>query len=880
MPGRFGGRSIGVKLWGLGVLAVVAVLVPVWSVLSTLQVQVEVSEHELAGIPPLAATLDLVRALQHERGVATRVAAGAPADLAAASAAVEAELGALAQALAAQPQFETSNARFDALRQLRQSNRPQPGDDPQAAFTRGDRLVQQAFEVLDALRDDSAYAYTPYAESYHLMLASLTYLPEYSEGIARARGAGAGWLAARETGAGEPIDDAEESVESEVDAAVPSTPPPPVEVDRAMGMAAQASAATLRELAKASELNPETGQRLAASLSSLQASSATAAELYASAWTLRDPTLSSAGWFDTLSRSIEDSAAVSEAAIARLQELSAQQLAASKRRLWTSAALSVLLALVVLPLAIHLISRRIIRTTAYSAQLAGRIADGELDNRVDAQGGDELAALLAALSRMQARLRESLAAERTLSAENQRVRRALDSAASGMLIEDTEGMVRYLNPALRDLLSAKAEAVAGLRPGFDPSRIDGSRLDLFEGDAAESRRTLDALQSTRSTRIELGGRHLQLVANPIRDESGARLGTAIEWLDRSDDTRLQNELRRVAGAASAGALDVRVALNTRNPRYLEIEQAMNALLDTLEGSIGAVQSVMGALAEGDLRRRVEAELGGRFDQLKRDTNGSIEHLAELVGLIQQAVSTVNRSSVEISSGNADLSARTEQAAANLEETAAAMEELTSTVRQTADSAGQANRMARQAAQVAGQGDAAIGSLVGTMGRIESSAKKVSEIISTIDGIAFQTNILALNAAVEAARAGESGRGFAVVAGEVRALAQRSATAAKEIAALIRESVDTAHLGASQVNEARATIGGIVSAAEQVAELIAGISGATGEQLKGIEQVNRSLGDLDTMTQQNAALVEEMTAAARGLKDQTAGLEQVVGRFRR
>jgi methyl-accepting chemotaxis protein len=553
--------------------------------------------------------------------------------------------------------------------------------------------------------------------------------------------------------------------------------------------------------------------------------------------------------------------------------LGVEEIAAARERLWAAAAVSAALVLLVIPLSITLLSRRVVRATVYGARLADRIAEGRLDNRVVVEGSDELAALLRALSRMQDHLREALALERASAAANLRVRRALDAASSGLLIEDAEGVVQFANPSLRELLIAHADAIGALRPDFDPHAIEGGRLDMFCEDASESRRNLAAL-------TDIDGRHLQLIANPISDETGARIGTAIEWLDRSEESNLQREMLRVSAAAAAGQLDLRVQLGSRNARYLEIEHAVNALLETVDGSIAAVQSVMAALAEGDLRRRVEAELSGRFGQLKQDTNQSIERLAEVVGQIQRAVGAVDRSSAEISSGNGDLSARTEQAAANLEETAAAMEEITSTVRQTAESAEQADRMARQAAEVAGRGGTEIGSLVGTMGRIEGSAKKVSEIIATIDGIAFQTNILALNAAVEAARAGESGRGFAVVAGAVRALAQRSATAAKEIAELIRESVDTALLGARQVQEARATIGGIVEAAGEVAELVRSISGATAEQLKGIEQVNHSIGDLDTMTQQNAALVEEMSAAARGLKDQTKGLEGVVGQFRR
>jgi len=285
-----------------------------------------------------------------------------------------------------------------------------------------------------------------------------------------------------------------------------------------------------------------------------------------------------------------------------------------------------------------------------------------------------------------------------------------------------------------------------------------------------------------------------------------------------------------------------------------------------------------AIAAGDLTREIQSTRKDEFGHMLRALSAMSERLRGVVGEVRTGVNSVSSASVEIANGNHDLSARTEQTASNLEETAASMEQLTATVSQSADTARQANQLASTAAQAAARGGEVVGQVVTSMQQITDSSKKINDIIGVIDGIAFQTNILALNAAVEAARAGEQGRGFAVVASEVRSLAGRSAEAAKEIKALIGASVQNVESGSAQVAQAGQTMQEIVASVQRVSDLIGEITASSTEQRDGIAQVNQAVTHLDQMTQQNAALVEESTAAATSMRDQAQRLAEVVSVF--
>jgi len=328
--------------------------------------------------------------------------------------------------------------------------------------------------------------------------------------------------------------------------------------------------------------------------------------------------------------------------------------------------------------------------------------------------------------------------------------------------------------------------------------------------------------------------HVRTISNPVVSEKGERIGTVVEWTDRTPEVAVEKEM----------------------------------------------QTMLTAVIGGDLGKRIELSgKAGFFEAMSRGVNQLADNMAEVVSKVKNVAAEVHRGADEISTGNANLSQRTEEQSSSLEETASSMEEMTTTVKQNADNAGQANQLAMAARDQAEKGGSVVNQAVKAMSDINDASKKIADIIGVIDDIAFQTNLLALNAAVEAARAGEQGRGFAVVASEVRSLAGRSATAAKEIKELIQDSVRKVEGGSVLVTQSGQTLEKIVASVKKVSDIVAEIAAASREQSSGIEQVNRAVMQMDELTQQNAALVEEATAASQAMAEQVRGLNQMLDRYR-
>ena len=468
--------------------------------------------------------------------------------------------------------------------------------------------------------------------------------------------------------------------------------------------------------------------------------------------------------------------------------------------------------------------------------------------------------------------------ERRIADENMRVRQALDNVTTNAMIADRDGNIVYLNKSVSEMLRNAESDIRKDLPQFDAGRLLGENFDRFHKNPSHQRNLLSNLKDTYRSQISIGGRSFLLVANPVANSQGERIGTVVEWSDRTDEVRIEGEISHLVSAAAAGDLSVRLDEKGKAGFMLSLSQGLNRLMEVSDEVIRDTIRVFDALAHGNLNEKIERDYRGSFEKLKADANATVDRLIEIITGIVEAANAVSNGADEIAQGNADLSQRTEEQASSLEETASSMEEMTSAVKQSSENAKEANTLAMTARDKAARGGDVVSKAVQAMGAIEHSSKKIADIIGVIDEIAFQTNLLALNAAVEAARAGEQGRGFAVVAGEVRNLAQRSAAAAKEIKDLIRDSVAKVEDGTHLVNESGETLRDIVGAVQRVSDTIQEITSAALEQTSGIEQVNTAITQMDEMTQQNAALVEEASAAGEALSDQARQLMSMMSFF--
>ncbi|HME41101.1 MAG TPA: methyl-accepting chemotaxis protein [Steroidobacteraceae bacterium] len=435
--------------------------------------------------------------------------------------------------------------------------------------------------------------------------------------------------------------------------------------------------------------------------------------------------------------------------------------------------------------------------------------------------------------------------------------------------------------------------------GYTQAEIIGKPYTLFvdpaDREGAEYRSLWDHMRAGqheqgRFRRMGKNGREVWVRAsfNPLIGRDGkpwkvvkfASEITPIILEARAFDSAV-HESQAVIQAALSGAGDRRIDLNGKTGNLERLTRSINELVGSVSTTVAETMQVVQRAVEGDLTSRVKVDdKAGHFKALAVSVNSLIQSMMELVISLTKTSHEVQLGAAEISRGNLELSTRTEEQASSLEETASSMEQMTSTVKNNADNAVHASQLAQAAREQAEHGGRVVGSAVAAMSEINAASKKIADIIGVIDEIAFQTNLLALNAAVEAARAGEQGRGFAVVASEVRNLASRSAGAAKEIKALIHDSVGKVNEGTRLVDESGKVLEEIVTRVKKVTDVMAEIAGSSREQASGIEQVNKAVTLMDTMTQQNAALVQEDTAAAQALTAQATGLIKLIAHFRR
>ncbi len=495
-----------------------------------------------------------------------------------------------------------------------------------------------------------------------------------------------------------------------------------------------------------------------------------------------------------------------------------------------SASVLALLAGILIMLAL---ARRIAGAIGRLLQIADRVGNGHYDNRIDEAGTDEISRLFAGMSRMQNTLREQIESARAKAIENGRIRSALDHVSGCVMVANAKGEIIYTNRAIEELLRRAEADIRTQLPRFSAGSVLGSNLDIFHKQPEHINRMLESLTTAHTAALELGGWTFRLTVNPVLAGDGQRMGSVLEWADRTVEASLERETQHVLSEVLAGRLGQRIDLTGKSGFFAVLGQGMNRLADNIQ---------------------------------------------EIILKVKVTSTEVHRAAQEISQGNANLSQRTEEQSSSLEQTASSMEQMTSTVKQNADNATHANQLASAAREQAQAGGEVVNQAIRAMAEINDSSKRIANIIGVIDEIAFQTNLLALNAAVEAARAGEQGRGFAVVATEVRSLAGRSAEAAREIKELISDSVKKVEGGSILVTKSGQTLEQIVIAVKKVTDVIAEIAAASREQAAGLDHINVAVTQMDDMTQQNAALVEEATAASQSMADQAGELAGMLAHY--
>jgi methyl-accepting chemotaxis protein len=491
--------------------------------------------------------------------------------------------------------------------------------------------------------------------------------------------------------------------------------------------------------------------------------------------------------------------------------------------------------------------------------LVTEYSEGKLDTVMERLPGQK-ARISEAMDKVQASLQGAATAART----NLRVRNALDKCTTNVMIADVDLNIVYMNETVTAMLLRNESELRKALPHFDARTLIGRNIDVFHKNPAHQRHLLAALKTTYKTQIKVGNLHFSLMANPILDAHGTRLGSVVEWADRTAEVGVELEVATVVEAAAQGDFSQRLGLQGKEGFFANLSTGMNQLLDTSEKGLGDVADVLAAFAEGDLTRRIERDYQGLFGKVKDSANTTAENLTRVMGEVRAAADALTGAANQVSATAQSLSQAASEQAASVEETSSQIDVMSASISQNSDNARVTDGMAAKASKEATDGGGAVSQTVIAM-------KQIASKIGIVDDIAYQTNLLALNAAIEAARAGEHGKGFAVVAAEVRKLAERSQEAAKEIGDLAGSSVFTAERAGKLLDE-------IVPSIQKTSELVQEISAASAEQSESVVQIGGAMGQLSKATQQNASASEQLAATSEELSGQAEQLQQSIAFF--
>ena len=454
--------------------------------------------------------------------------------------------------------------------------------------------------------------------------------------------------------------------------------------------------------------------------------------------------------------------------------------------------------------------------------------------------------------------------ELSLMRENTRIRNALDKCSTNVMIADADNNIIYMNETVTAMMQRNESELRKVLPLFDANKLLGQSIDVFHKNPAHQRGLLGALKVTYRTQIQVGRLYFGLVANPILNAEGVRLGTVVEWADRTVEVGTENEVGALVRAAAEGEFGIRLDRNGKSGFFSTLADGMNQVMENSERGLNEVAAVLEAFAAGDLVRRMDGDYQGLFGKVKDSANATADNLARVLGEVRAAADALTGAANQVSATAQSLSQAASEQAASVEETTAQIDTMSASISQNSDNAKVTDGMATKTSKEAVEGGGAVSQTVTAM-------KQIAAKIGIVDDIAYQTNLLALNAAIEAARAGEHGKGFAVVAAEVRKLAERSQEAAREIGDLAGSSVNTAERAGKLLDE-------IVPSIQKTSELVQEIAAASAEQSESVVQIGGAMGQLSKATQQNASASEQLAATSEELTGQAEQLQQSIAFF--